>query len=109
MSTQGYGILGDGTPAALMPILLGKREEELPEARRGFHGAVSLDRFPWVWNKFKEMGYATMWSEPAPEMGCFNYRMLGGSEFNLLLFVRQMSTAASDVEYDIICRARKLP
>ena len=78
MSTQGYGILGDGTPAALMPILLGKREEELPEARRGFKGAKPVDGHPWVWNQFKEMGYATMWSEQTPSIGTFHYRMLGG-------------------------------
>ncbi|CAF4432209.1 unnamed protein product, partial [Rotaria magnacalcarata] len=32
---KGYNIVGDGTPAALLPILTGKTERELPEARRG--------------------------------------------------------------------------
>jgi hypothetical protein len=36
---EGYNIVGDGTPAALLPILTGKMEEELPEARRGYPGA----------------------------------------------------------------------
>ena len=50
---QGYNIVGDGTPAALLPILTGQTEKELPEARRGHAGAETVDRFPWIWNKFK--------------------------------------------------------
>lgn len=49
----GYNIVGDGTPAALLPILTGQTERELPEARRGRPGAEPVDRFPWIWNKFK--------------------------------------------------------
>ncbi len=49
----GYNIVGDGTPAALLPILTGKTEKELPEARRGHVGAETVDRFPWIWKKFK--------------------------------------------------------
>ena len=49
----GYNIVGDGTPAALLPILTGQTEQELPEARRGREGADTVDRFPWIWNKFK--------------------------------------------------------
>ena len=49
----GYNIVGDGTPAALLPILTGKTEKELPEARRGHTGANTVDRFPWIWKKFK--------------------------------------------------------
>jgi hypothetical protein len=49
----GYNIVGDGTPAALLPILTGKTEKELPEARRGHVGANTVDKFPWIWNKFK--------------------------------------------------------
>ena len=50
---SGYNIVGDGTPAALLPILTGQTEQELPEARRGRDGAETVDRFPWIWKKFK--------------------------------------------------------
>ncbi|CAF4876802.1 unnamed protein product, partial [Rotaria sp. Silwood1] len=50
---KGYNIVGDGTPAALLPILTGKTERELPEARRGHADAETVDRFPWIWKKFK--------------------------------------------------------
>jgi hypothetical protein len=49
----GYNIVGDGTPAALLPILTGQTEQELPEARRGHVSAETVDRFPWIWKKFK--------------------------------------------------------
>ncbi len=49
----GYNIVGDGTPAALLPILTGQTEQELPEARRGHISAETVDRFPWIWKKFK--------------------------------------------------------
>lgn len=49
----GYNIVGDGTPAALLPILTGKTEKELPEARRGHSGANTVDGFPWIWKKFQ--------------------------------------------------------
>jgi hypothetical protein len=44
--------VGDGTPAALLPILTGRTEQELPEARRGHAKAETVDRFPWIWKKF---------------------------------------------------------
>jgi len=56
---QGYNVVGDGTPQALLPILTGKTEQELPEARRGFTGAMSVDGHPWIWNKLRDVGYVT--------------------------------------------------
>ena len=56
---QGYNIVGDGTPQALLPILTGKTEPELPEARRGFCGATTVDGHPWIWNKLRDVGYVT--------------------------------------------------
>ena len=53
MQFVGYNIVGDGTPAALLPILTGKTETELPEARRGYSGANTVDGFPWIWKKFR--------------------------------------------------------
>ncbi|KAH9489129.1 hypothetical protein Btru_057149 [Bulinus truncatus] len=77
---EGYNILGDGTPAAIMPILIGKREEELPEARRGYPGAKPVDDFPWIWKEFKKAGYVTAWGEDDAHLGTFQYRLLGFAE-----------------------------
>ncbi|CAF1322881.1 unnamed protein product [Rotaria sp. Silwood1] len=77
---KGYNIVGDGTPAALLPILTGKTELELPEARRGHAGAESVDRFPWIWKKFKDNGYITQWTEDFQSHGTFQFRLKGFDE-----------------------------
>ncbi|XP_076435622.1 uncharacterized protein LOC143275425 [Babylonia areolata] len=74
---SGYNIVGDGTPAALLPILTGKMEEELPEARRGFEGASAVDNHPWIWRNFSHRGYVTAHAEDMASVGTFQYRMLG--------------------------------
>lgn len=56
---KGYNIVGDGTPQALLPILTGKKETELPEARRGFVNVSYVDKFPWIWKDYKNSGYVT--------------------------------------------------
>ncbi|KAI0232461.1 hypothetical protein LSAT2_017188, partial [Lamellibrachia satsuma] len=72
-----YNIVGDGTPQALLPILTGLNEIELPEARRGHPGAARVDGHPWVWKQFRDAGYATQWGEDGAAFGTFQYRMLG--------------------------------
>jgi hypothetical protein len=74
---EGYNILGDGTPAALLPILTGKLDEELPEARRGHKGAKPVDGHPWIWNDFKRAGYVTHYTEDFSRVGTFTWRMVG--------------------------------
>jgi len=56
---RGYNVVGDGTPQALLPILTGKSEQELPEARRGFSGGTMVDGHPWIWNTLRRVGYVT--------------------------------------------------
>jgi len=56
---RGYNVVGDGTPQALLPILTGLTEQELPEARRGFAGASSVDGHPWIWKELARLGYVT--------------------------------------------------
>lgn len=77
---KGYNIVGDGTPQALLPILTGLKETELPEARRGFKNANYVDSFPWIWKKFKQNGYVTQWAEDMQSIGTFQLRMLGFKE-----------------------------
>lgn len=77
MVLEGYNIVGDGTPQALLPILTGKTEWELPEARRSHANAKPVDDHPWVWKDFKRAGYVTQWGEDMTNIGTFNYRMLG--------------------------------
>nr|KAI8749643.1 CAunnamed protein product [Biomphalaria glabrata] len=74
---EGYNILGDGTPAALLPILTGKHEQELPEARRSMNFSNPVDDFPWIWKDFQNNGYVTSWADAEVSIAPFNYRLLG--------------------------------
>ena len=68
---NGYNIVGDGTPAALIPILTGKHEEELPNVLKGVPGSTTVDKaFPFIWKNFKkELQYATLYNEDWPKTG----------------------------------------
>ena len=67
-----YNVVGDGTPNNLTPILTGKLSPDLPEARKSVKNASFVDDvYPFVWNKFKEAGYATLHSEDCPSMGTY--------------------------------------
>jgi len=65
----GYNIVGDGTPQALLPLLTGKTEMELPEARKGFDNARTVDNHPWIWRQLKNADYMTQWAEDSAEIG----------------------------------------
>uniref|UniRef100_A0A915L8W2 DUF229 domain containing protein n=1 Tax=Romanomermis culicivorax TaxID=13658 RepID=A0A915L8W2_ROMCU len=93
---EGYNIVGDGTPQALIPILTGKTEVELPLTRKRFPDAQHVDVYPWVWNEYKDngknfdsrirtlthgrialLGYVTLYGEDSPSVGTFTYRLKG--------------------------------
>ncbi|KPJ14844.1 hypothetical protein RR48_04329 [Papilio machaon] len=72
-----YNIVGDGTPAALFPILTGKTELELPDVRKKMNNNGSLDNMPFIFYKLKEDGYRTAYFEDMPWIGTFQYRFKG--------------------------------
>ncbi|XP_069676617.1 uncharacterized protein [Periplaneta americana] len=75
---RGYNIVGDGTPQALIPILTGKTELELPETRKRMGDKASyVNIYPFVWKDFQENGYVTGYLEDCPHVGTFTYRLKG--------------------------------
>lgn len=68
---NGYNIVGDGTPAALIPILTGKHEHELPNTIKKTENNHYVDEvYPFVWRNFSEqLGYATYFGEDWPKVG----------------------------------------
>uniref|UniRef100_A0A2A4K9R1 Uncharacterized protein n=1 Tax=Heliothis virescens TaxID=7102 RepID=A0A2A4K9R1_HELVI len=74
---HGYNIVGDGTPAALFPILTGKTELELPDVRKTTKTNGTLDSMPFIFYKLKEDGYRTAYFEDMPWIGTFQYRFNG--------------------------------
>ncbi|GFQ81484.1 uncharacterized protein TNCT_13011 [Trichonephila clavata] len=74
---KGYNIVGDGTPQALIPILTGSTEAELPETRKRMQNAQFVDVYPFAWKNFSASGYITAWAEEQPHVGTFTYRLKG--------------------------------
>lgn len=72
-----YNIVGDGTPQALIPILTGQTELELPDTRKRMKYAKSVNIYPFIWNDYKKAGYVTAYFEDVPETGVFTYRLKG--------------------------------
>ncbi|ELT92777.1 hypothetical protein CAPTEDRAFT_140198 [Capitella teleta] len=96
---EGYNIVGDGTPQALLPILTGHNEMELPEARKGFDNASFVDGHPWIWKELKDNGYVTQWGEDGAAFGTFTYRMLGFKEQPVDHYMRTFYLSAEDMYY----------
>ena len=51
---NGYNIVGDGTPQALIPIFTGNTELELPKTLKRLAKKKSVDVYPMVWNDFRK-------------------------------------------------------
>ncbi|XP_068624318.1 uncharacterized protein [Battus philenor] len=78
---QGYNIIGDGTPAAIIPLLSGKTELELPEARIKFAKNKLVDPEYFIFKILKKYGYHTAYFEDMPWIGTFQYRYNGFKAF----------------------------
>lgn len=77
---KGYNIIGDGTPQALIPILTGFTELELPETRKRKFSAQHVNVYPFVWKAYEDVGYVTAFNEDQPKIGTFSYRLKGFDE-----------------------------
>lgn len=74
---QGYNIVGDGTPQALIPLLTGFTELELPETRKRMKNSEYVNIYPMVWSEYEKYGYITSFNEDVPYIGTFSYRLNG--------------------------------
>lgn len=77
---EGHNIVGDGTVQALLPLLAGQTEQDLPTARRDAAESVEVDDFPWIWRDFQKAGYVTAWGEDLSYIGTFQLRLKGFKE-----------------------------
>ena len=74
---KGHTINGDGTTAQLCALFVGMLEENLPEARRGHVLSNYVDKWPFIFKRFSDKGYVTMFSEDDAQFASFNYRLKG--------------------------------
>lgn len=65
----GQSILGDGTPACMIPLLTGKTEEELPSALKSDPNGKFVDQvYPFIWNELHPRGYMSYQMEDWPQV-----------------------------------------
>lgn len=101
IALNGYNIVGDGTPQALIPILTGRTElgkvlngtriiviklirvfclllTELPDTRKRMgKDAQYVNVYPFIWNDFQRNGYVTGFAEDMIQINTFTYRLKG--------------------------------
>ncbi|XP_066283082.1 uncharacterized protein [Branchiostoma lanceolatum] len=94
---KGYHVIGDGTTAQFFGMLTGFLEEELPSAKRGMENSTTCDAFPFVWNKFRRMGYTTMHGEDEAWSGTFQFRTRGFEKQPTDYYMRPFWVAQEDL------------
>lgn len=101
----GFNIIGDGTPQALIPILTGRTELELPETRKRKSESVSCDAYPMIWKMYEQAGYITAFNEDLPNVGTFTYRLNGFQEQPTDHYMRPYFLAAEPMndQYGRLC------
>jgi len=67
----GYNVLGDAAAAAVIPLLTGQKESGLHDMHVSGDTAQYIDALPYIWNKFEQTGYVTMYAEDQPDLGTF--------------------------------------
>lgn len=74
-----YNVVGDGTLAALFPILTGKTELEFPDARRKLNNIFPQHINPehFLFGQLHQDGYHTAYFEDLPKVGTFTTRLNG--------------------------------
>lgn len=75
----GYNKVGDNTFPNVIPILTGYNEDELKNICWP-NDTVKFDKCPFIWKRFKEKNYKTVYAEDAAWMGIFNYMKRGFRE-----------------------------
>lgn len=59
-------------------------ELELPDARKRLRNTSFVDVYPFIWQDFKNVGYATGYFEDVPDYGIFTYRLNGFNVTNTI-------------------------
>ncbi len=77
-------------------LISGRKEDELPEVRRGKPGSTYVDSYPLIWNKFEQKGYVTMYAEDQPDLGTFNLRLNGFEEMPTDHYMRPFWQAVAE-------------
>lgn len=91
----GYNKVADNTFVNIVPMTTGKFVKELPWTEDMTN--VPFDKYDFIWKKYSQRGYRTLFSEDAPAIQVFDYLKAGFSKFPADYFNRPFSRAAEDM------------
>lgn len=88
---SGFNKVADNTFVNLVPMLTGKYVEELPwdESKRD----EPFDDYNFIWKKFTDAGYLTLYAEDAPKIAIFTFQKEGFHRPPTTYYNRQISIA----------------
>ncbi|XP_069130489.1 uncharacterized protein [Argopecten irradians] len=87
----GYSKVGDNTFPNLIPITLGISVKDL--RRLGWNQTIPFDGYEFIWNKYSNNGYTTLFSEDMVDIGLFNYLKRGFKKTPVDHFYEPMGAA----------------
>ncbi|XP_060807910.1 uncharacterized protein LOC106138239 [Amyelois transitella] len=97
---KSYNVMGDGTAAAMFPILTGRGELEWPDFRK-YASNLTADVVKFIFSTAREDGYRTAYYEEGHQ-GTFQYRFNGFTQPPAQHYLRSLLLAAAPG--DRICR-----
>ncbi|XP_076435704.1 uncharacterized protein LOC143275453 [Babylonia areolata] len=74
---ENYNVVGELMKEELIPLLTGKREEDLPDVQTWKYNAEPMNAYPFIWKEFEQQGYATLFAEDEPLRSLFNTGFYG--------------------------------
>ncbi|KAL8597492.1 hypothetical protein ACOMHN_047719 [Nucella lapillus] len=77
VALENYNVVGELTKDELIPLLTGTREYDLPDVQSWKYNAELMNAYPFIWKKFRQQGYATLFAEDAPMNSIFNTGFYG--------------------------------
>lgn len=77
---KGYNVVGDGTLQAVLPILTGHKQTEMPNTMLKYNSTRHNDIYPLIWKNFEKAGYVTGYAEDMQFIGTFTYSTTGFKE-----------------------------
>jgi CheY-specific phosphatase CheX len=92
---NGYNKVADNTFINIVPMTTGKFVKELPWTQDIKN--VTFDKYDFIWKKYSQHGYRTLYCEDAPGIQIFDYLKAGFSKFPADYFNRPFSRAAEDI------------
>ena len=72
------------------------RVEDIPEVRRGKASATYVDALPFIWNRFENAGYATLFAEDSIDHGIFHEQFTGFESPPTAHYMRPFWIASDD-------------